>query len=52
MEYEIVIAQNVLDIITSVNKFIENGWMPQGGICCDNNAYMPYKQAMVRKKTK
>ena len=52
MQYYVVQRRSLTEIMTAVNKFIEDGWVPVGGLC-----YSPYYsgtseffyQAMVKK---
>ena len=51
MEYEIVMGCSVHDLATSVNGYIEMGWVPQGGVSSWNdfiNGGVWYIQAIVR----
>jgi hypothetical protein len=45
MRYNIVYGDDMLDLITKVNKGLNEGWKPQGGVCKDS--YGCYYQAMV-----
>jgi hypothetical protein len=51
MEYHILMNQALYLLETAVNKYIKEGWEPQGGLTIgmSNNA-MNYFQALVRKK--
>ena len=45
MRYNIVYGDDMLDLITKVNKALNEGWKPQGGVYVDN--YRCYYQAMI-----
>jgi hypothetical protein len=47
MEYTVVCLYNIENFIREVNKYIADGWIPQGGVGCVGGAYM---QAMIRSK--
>lgn len=51
MKYRIVIKDTAMDLALAVQKAIEDGWEPQGGVGIDGssryNTY--YYQAMVKR---
>ena len=51
MEYHILLNQSLYLLETAVNKYLKDGWEPQGGICVgtSNNA-LSYFQAISRRK--
>ena len=49
MEYMVVQARSASELGEKVNRFIQSGWKPQGGMCLDGQAYAFY-QAMVKEK--
>jgi hypothetical protein len=51
MEYHILLNQSLYLLETAVNKYIKDGWIPQGGLSVgmSNNA-LQYFQAIVRHK--
>lgn len=50
MEYTIVTAKKMEDLIKKVNELILEGWKPQGGICESGNEYSGtlFFQAMIK----
>lgn len=60
MEYQIVDADDLDELVEKVNKAIAEGWQPVGGVAvshwpCDNHKfdnafYWEYLQAMTRAK--
>lgn len=50
MEYTILKANHIENIIDLVNHYLEKGWSPQGGICESGTENLMFFQAMVRSK--
>ncbi|HXI24225.1 MAG TPA: DUF1737 domain-containing protein [Pyrinomonadaceae bacterium] len=48
MKYTIVEGSNVKELVEKVNKAIQEGWKPQGGMACKGSDYDRVYQAMVR----
>jgi hypothetical protein len=48
MEYTIINAPYVKDLIPKVNKAIKEGWKPQGGLVSEGQERIVY-QAMTRE---
>jgi hypothetical protein len=48
IEYKILISTSFHDLQDEVNKYIRNGWQPQGGLSSFNN--YSFMQAMVKYK--
>ena len=46
VEYYVVRNNNMVEFTESVNKYIKNGWVCQGGISCHN--ILGFYQAMVK----
>ena len=46
MQYKIVTGSNVDNLAKNVNREIQLGWQPQGGVLING---MMYAQAMVKK---
>ena len=51
MKYMIAFGNSEYGLTESVNKLIENGWRPQGGVISINEGYAPVRwaQAMVKE---
>ena len=53
LEYRIVWMENVETLTKTVNAYIEDGWIPQGGLCAvqtDGIGKWSFFQAMTREK--
>lgn len=48
MEYEIIVADGILELKSNVNKFCHFGWEPQGGVFLDPRTKL-YCQPAVRE---
>lgn len=49
MKYEVVSEVLLADLVRAVNRRIEEGWVPQGGVCVAYGAHgFAYYQAMVK----
>ena len=48
--YKILEAYNTRELTDIVNKYMQDGWLPQGGICfSDHNSIVDvYTQAIIR----
>ena len=53
MQYDVECANSLAELIESVSERLNDGWLPQGGICtlCEPNGYTVFYQAIERKKT-
>ena len=50
MRYTVLTSSRFDELIKMVNELIEEGWIPQGGICeSGNGAIYHYSQAMIKK---
>ncbi len=47
MEYRIVLNNDIRELENEINRFMKDGWKPQGGLCWDGKFLY---QAMVREK--
>ncbi len=45
MEYTVVAAESLKDLVKDVNVFIKSGWKPVGGVAYDGKYYL---QAMFK----
>ena len=45
MSYRVVISKNPLELMVMVNKLLQQDWIPQGGVCVNNELF---HQAMVK----
>lgn len=53
MKYFIVTAYAADMLEDAVNEYINNGWVPQGGVSCSLSENQDaYAQAMVKKENK
>lgn len=48
MEYQLVHTSNAEEMAEIVNRYIAQGWRPQGGLAI--GGYVYFYQAMVREK--
>lgn len=53
MKYEIIYGETLHDVQRQVNKYLKDGWRPQGGISAVNtsivrNAQIKYIQAIIK----
>ena len=48
MRYILVSGLNHLDFVSEVNKYINKGWIPQGGFFMFKNDITKYYQAMIK----
>jgi hypothetical protein len=51
MKYTILSHRNISELINLVNNLINEGWIPQGGLCesgGESSCY--YSQAMIKTK--
>jgi hypothetical protein len=53
MEYFVVKGLTINALIDNVNKLIQQGWKPQGGLIpCGEDVYTVYYQAMIKDTSK
>lgn len=51
MEYTVIESSNLSTLITEVNHYISDGWIPQGGICeSGENGELLFFQALIKKQ--
>lgn len=49
VEYKVVSVSDAGSLTKAVNKYMDDGWQPLGGICCDSGeGGIEYLQAMTR----
>jgi len=48
IDYQIAQASSVEELKNRVCELIAQGWKPQGGLCCTDEPFWVYAQAMVK----
>lgn len=51
-EYRVIVKESSYDLIVDINKFLEEGWVCQGGISLSLDSYgsFIYAQAIIKTK--